>query len=185
MEEELLITDLAVEFVRNFHFQAAIGRRVSYKANQCNLKTAIANIDEIGKYIEYLKEEVREMEEAFDKFKSVKEENEFEYRKHYKALLDAIGDVEVLNQAIAAISGADLAAVLRAVNDSNYSKLDKTPEDASLTYNKCAKGDPNNYYQKLLMNDGGLYGIFRKSDDKLMKSYKFLEPLLQDLIVNK
>lgn len=93
--------------------------------------------------------------------------------KDFTEAQDALGDLLWVVVRNMMVFGIDPYKTIEAIYKSNMSKLDNTLEDALTTKNEYLKKGIETYYQQ---NSEGKYITFRKSDDKVQKSYRFQQP---------
>lgn len=118
-------------------------------------------------YIDLIKEELEELLSA----------------KSRSETLDALGDILVVTTGAIHVQGADADEILNRINNSNFTKFDTTEEDAKISVIKYT-GDKR--YENVRYEKVGGYYIIRGdkangAKNKILKSYKFEEPKLEDL----
>lgn len=105
-------------------------------------------------------------------------------------VVDAIGDMLKVVSQLAYSLNLNPALILEAVNDSNYSKFDKTEEDAIISV-QSYKDDgryKNVFYEEingLFVIKGWKVNAEPSSKPKVLKSHKYVEPNWSEVLNNK
>lgn len=85
---------------------------------------------------------------------------------------DALGDLLWVTVRAMMEFGIDPDECIKAIYKSNMSKVDITEEDAVVTYKKYMDEGVQTYCKQV----GNYYVTYRSSDNKVLKSHKFVEP---------
>lgn len=98
--------------------------------------------------------------------------------KDFTETIDALGDLLWVTVRAMMEFGIDPNECIKAVFESNMSKLDVTEEDAVLTYKKYMDEGVKTHAKQV----GDYIVTYRTSDNKVMKSHKFVEPNFKNIV---
>lgn len=114
--------------------------------------------------VELVKEEFKELVDAVE-------------ARDMKEIIDASVDLTWVIYRLQQVFGIDSNAAMCAVFESNMSKVSLTLQEAQKTRDSYAQKG----IETITKEVGGMYFTHRKSDDKLLKSIRFKEPVFTQL----
>jgi NTP pyrophosphatase (non-canonical NTP hydrolase) len=113
----------------------------------------------------------RLIEEELDEFMKA------QLKENLDEIQDALGDILWVTIRAMMEYGIDPLKTTRAIYKSNMSKADYTAEDAFVSMDRYIEsGIPC----RIKKSANGIYSILRNSDDKVLKSHKFVEPIFEN-----